>query len=78
MLNQIFLSRANILKAVDQFVYLGKCYIKECANTNPCWLNTDLQATNTTIEIDCAYWGHVTRHSKYIKQSDRGLTRYVK
>ena len=35
------------------------------------WSNTDLQATNTTVEMDYATGGHVTRNSKYINHSDR-------
>ena len=29
-------------------------YVEKCANIDPCGLNTDLQPTNTTIEIGCA------------------------
>ena len=30
------------------------CYVEECANSNLCGLITDLQPTNTTVEMDCA------------------------
>ena len=30
------------------------CYVEECADTNPCGLNTDLLATNTTVGMDYA------------------------
>ena len=39
---------------------------EECADSNLCDLNTDLELTNTSIEMDCATGVHVTRN--------RGLT----
>ena len=32
----------------------------------PVWLNMDLHATNTTVEMDCAPGSHATINSKYI------------
>ena len=29
------------------------CYVEECADTEPCDLNTDLPATSTTVKMDC-------------------------
>ena len=40
--------------------------------------NTDLQPTNTSVEIDCATGVHVTRNGEYINRSDRGLTRVAR
>ena len=37
------------------------------------WSNTYLQATNTTVEMDCALRDHVTRNNKYINHSNRSL-----
>ena len=33
---------------------LGYFNVEECADSDPCGLNTDLQPTNTTVEMDCA------------------------
>ena len=39
----------------------------------PTWSNRDLQATNTTVEMDCAPAGHVTWNSKHINHLNRSL-----
>ena len=57
-----------------------KMYIvmsEECADTNWCGLNTNFQPTNITIKMDCATWVMwLDISSKYINQSDRGLTKF--
>ena len=35
---------------------LNNCYVEEYADSDPCGLNTDLQPSNTTVEMDCVYW----------------------
>ena len=32
----------------------GWCYVEECADTDLCGWNTELQPTNTAVEMDCA------------------------
>ena len=47
------------------------CYVEECADSDPCGLNTDLQPTNIIVELDYAIGVHVTRSGAYKNQSDR-------
>ena len=47
------------------------CCVEECADSDPCGLNTDLQPTNTTVEMDCATGIHGTWSDGYINQEVR-------
>ena len=49
------------------------CKVKESVDTNTCGLNTDLQQTNTAVELDCAFGGHMTSSGGYINRSDKSL-----
>ena len=62
---------------VDSMVlaYELHCYVDECADNDQCGVYTDLQPTNTTVEMDCTTGVHVTRSGGYINHSDRGPTR---
>ena len=46
--------------------------VEECADNDPCDLNTDFEPTHTSVEMDCASGVHVTRSGGYINGSDRG------
>ena len=43
-------------------------YVEEYADNNLCGLNTDLQPTNTTVEMDCTIGVHITRSGGYINE----------
>ena len=47
---------------------LSKYYVEECTDSDPCNLNTDLQVTNTSVEMACATEVHMTRNGGYISQ----------
>ena len=49
------------------------CSVEECADSGPCDLNTDPLPTNTCVEMKCDTGFHVTRNSRYINGSFRGL-----
>ena len=37
-------------------------YVEECANSDPCGLNTDLLPTNTSVGMECVTGVYVTRN----------------
>ena len=76
-LNQDFLvlielSKLNYLHCIEIFGtvnYVQMCYVRRMCRYRPMLSNTDHQATNTTVKIDCTAVGHMTRNSKYINPS---------
>ena len=48
-------------------------YVEECADSEPCDLNTDLQLTSTSVEMDCATGVHVAGNSNIYKTSQTVL-----
>ena len=56
------------------FQVTKNCYVEECADSDRCDLNTDLQPTSTSIKMECPTEVHATRNRGYINGSVRGLT----
>ena len=48
-------------------------YIRGMYQYGPVCSNTDLRATNTTVEMDSAPGSHMTRNIKYIKHSNKSI-----
>ena len=53
------------------------CYARWMCRFRPVGLNTDLQVTNTTVEMDCASGCHVTKNSRCINHSNRSPVCWV-
>ena len=63
-MNVIFTDESRI--CIVQGDDAGKCYEEECADSDPCDLNTDLLPTNICVEMECATGVHVTRNGRYV------------
>ena len=51
------------------------CVCVKMCQYQPVWSNTDLQTTNTTVDIAYTPWDQVTSHIKYINHLDRSSPR---